>query len=87
MVDAPYWISMFIAGALGTVIGDYCSHDLHLGDAGGSLLLVPVIAMAPAVPARRYFPEARAACSAALVWSTDKLIGTAWPSRQVISPE
>jgi hypothetical protein len=31
MVDAPYWISMFIAGALGTVIGDYRSHDLHLG--------------------------------------------------------
>jgi Repeat of Unknown Function (DUF347) len=45
MVDAPYWISMFIAGALGTVIGDYCSHDLHLGDAGGSLLLVPVLAL------------------------------------------
>jgi uncharacterized membrane-anchored protein len=45
MVDAPYWIRMFIAGALGTVIGDYCSHDLHLGDAGGSLLLVPVLAL------------------------------------------
>ena len=43
--DAPYWVSMFIAGALGTVIGDYCSHDLHLGDAGGSLLLVPILAL------------------------------------------
>ena len=37
---------MLIAGALGTVIGDYCSHDLHLGDAGASVLLVPVLALA-----------------------------------------
>ncbi len=43
--DLGYWISMFIAGSLGTVIGDYCSHDLHLGDGGGSLLLVPVLAL------------------------------------------
>ena len=43
--DAGYWTSMFIAGALGTVIGDYCSHDLHLGDAGASLLLVPILAL------------------------------------------
>jgi uncharacterized membrane-anchored protein len=34
---------MFIAGALGTVIGDYCSHDLHLGDAGASILLSPLL--------------------------------------------
>jgi len=27
------------------VIGDYCSHDLHLGDGGASLLLVPLLAM------------------------------------------
>jgi uncharacterized membrane-anchored protein len=47
--DAGYWISMFIAGALGTVIGDYCSHDLHLGDAGASLLLVPILALAFAI--------------------------------------
>jgi uncharacterized membrane-anchored protein len=43
--DPGYWISMFIAGALGTVIGDYCSHDLHLGDGGASVLLVPILAM------------------------------------------
>jgi uncharacterized membrane-anchored protein len=43
--DAGYWVSMFIAGSLGTVIGDYCSHDLHLGDGGASLLLVPILAV------------------------------------------
>jgi uncharacterized membrane-anchored protein len=43
--DAGYWVSMFIAGTLGTVIGDYCSHDLHLGDAGASLLLSPILGL------------------------------------------
>jgi uncharacterized membrane-anchored protein len=43
--DAGYWVSMFIAGSLGTVIGDYCSHDLHLGDGGASLLLAPILAV------------------------------------------
>jgi uncharacterized membrane-anchored protein len=43
--DFGYWVSMFIAGSLGTVIGDYCSHDLHLGDGGASLLLVPILAL------------------------------------------
>jgi uncharacterized membrane-anchored protein len=43
--DLGYWVSMFIAGSLGTVIGDYCSHDLRLGDGGASLLLVPVLAL------------------------------------------
>jgi uncharacterized membrane-anchored protein len=43
--DLGYWISMFVAGSLGTVIGDYCSHDLHLGDGGASLLLVPILAL------------------------------------------
>jgi uncharacterized membrane-anchored protein len=42
--DMSYWISMFTAGTLGTVIGDYCSHDLHLGDAGASILLTPILA-------------------------------------------
>jgi uncharacterized membrane-anchored protein len=41
--DLGYWISMFTAGTLGTVIGDYCSHDLHLGDAGASILLSPLL--------------------------------------------
>ena len=43
--DLGYWSSMFVAGSLGTVIGDYCSHDLHLGDGGASLLLTPVLAL------------------------------------------
>jgi uncharacterized membrane-anchored protein len=43
--DAGYWISMFIAGTLGTVMGDYCSHDLHLGDAGAALLLSPILGL------------------------------------------
>jgi uncharacterized membrane-anchored protein len=43
--DLGYWVSMFLAGTLGTVIGDYCSHNLKLGNAGGSLLLAPVVAV------------------------------------------
>src|SRR5580704_2354139 len=43
--DSGYWISMFIAGTLGTVIGDYCSHNLHLGDAGASILLSPILGL------------------------------------------
>jgi uncharacterized membrane-anchored protein len=43
--DLGYWISMFLAGTLGTVLGDYCSHNLKLGNAGGSLLLSPVVAV------------------------------------------
>jgi uncharacterized membrane-anchored protein len=42
--DAGYWASMFIAGTLGTGIGEYCAHDLHLGDAGASLLLGSILA-------------------------------------------
>jgi uncharacterized membrane-anchored protein len=37
--DVPYWFCMFAAGTLGTVIGDYCSHDWRLGDAGASIFL------------------------------------------------
>jgi uncharacterized membrane-anchored protein len=43
--DSGYWISMLIAGTLGTVIGDYCSHNLHLGDAGASILLSPILGL------------------------------------------
>jgi uncharacterized membrane-anchored protein len=43
--DLGYWISMFIAGTLGTVMGDFCSHNLRLGDAGASILLSPVVAV------------------------------------------
>jgi uncharacterized membrane-anchored protein len=42
--DLGYWVSMFTAGALGTVIGDYCSHDWHLGDAEASIVLSAVLA-------------------------------------------
>jgi uncharacterized membrane-anchored protein len=43
--DFGYWVCMFIAGTLGTVIGDYCSHNLHLDDGGASLLLGPIVAL------------------------------------------
>jgi uncharacterized membrane-anchored protein len=43
--DFGYWVSMFVAGTLGTVIGDYCSHDLHLGDAAASILLSPILGL------------------------------------------
>jgi uncharacterized membrane-anchored protein len=42
--DLGYWICMFTAGTLGTVVGDYCSHNLHLDDGGSALLLSPVVA-------------------------------------------
>jgi uncharacterized membrane-anchored protein len=37
--DGLYWIGMLLAGALGTVMGDYVSHNLGLGDlmASGAL--------------------------------------------------
>jgi uncharacterized membrane-anchored protein len=43
--DAGYWTSMFIAGTLGTVIGDYCSHNLRLEDAGAALVLGSLLAL------------------------------------------
>lgn len=43
--DLGYWISMFIAGTLGTVIGDFRSHNMHLGDAAAAILLSPVVAV------------------------------------------
>jgi uncharacterized membrane-anchored protein len=42
--DLGYWICMFVAGTLGTVIGDYSSHNLDLGDGGATLLLSPIVA-------------------------------------------
>lgn len=41
--DIPYWLSMLLAGALGTVLGDYCSHDLYLGDARASVMLSAIL--------------------------------------------
>lgn len=43
-VDVGYWVSMFIAGTLGTVIGDFCSHNLRLDDGGAAILLSPIVA-------------------------------------------
>jgi uncharacterized membrane-anchored protein len=43
--DMGYWVGMFIAGTLGTVIGDFSSHDLHLGDADASILLGAALAL------------------------------------------
>jgi uncharacterized membrane-anchored protein len=43
--DAGYWVCMFIAGTLGTVIGDFCSNNLRLDDGGASLLLAPIVAV------------------------------------------
>ena len=42
--DSGYWVSMFLAGTLGTVIADYVAH-LGPGDVGGALLLSPVVAL------------------------------------------
>src|SRR5271163_2114713 len=41
--DLGYWVSMFIAGTLGTVIGDFCSHNMYLDDAGAAILLSPIV--------------------------------------------
>jgi uncharacterized membrane-anchored protein len=41
--DVPYWFAMFTAGTLGTVLGDYCSHDWHLGNGEASIVLSAVL--------------------------------------------
>ena len=43
--DLGYWVCMFIAGTLGTVMGDFCSHNLGLDDGGGAILLSPIVAI------------------------------------------
>lgn len=43
--DLGYWVCMFLAGTLGTVIGDYSSHNLKLDDAGAVILLSPIVAL------------------------------------------
>jgi uncharacterized membrane-anchored protein len=42
--DAPYWLGMLLAGTLGTVMGDYVSHNLQLGDAIGAIVLTAILA-------------------------------------------
>ncbi len=42
--DYGYWLAMLIAGTTGTVMGDFFSHDLHLGNAVASLVLSALLA-------------------------------------------
>jgi uncharacterized membrane-anchored protein len=42
--DSGYWLAMLIAGTLGTVMGDFFSHDLHLGNAVASIVLSALLA-------------------------------------------
>src|SRR6202035_5005167 len=42
--DYGYWLAMLIAGTLGTVMGDFFSHDLHLGHAAASIVLSALLA-------------------------------------------
>ena len=43
--DLGCWDCMFISGTLGTVIGDFCPHNMGLDDAGASILLLPIMAV------------------------------------------
>jgi uncharacterized membrane-anchored protein len=43
--DYGYWLAMLIAGTLGTVMGDFFSHDLHLGNAAASVVLAPFLVL------------------------------------------
>jgi uncharacterized membrane-anchored protein len=42
--DYGYWLAMLIAGTLGTVMGDFFSHNLHLGNAAASIVLSALLA-------------------------------------------
>lgn len=44
-VNGWYWVTMFLAGTLGTVFGDYCSYALHLGNALAAALLYAVVVL------------------------------------------
>jgi uncharacterized membrane-anchored protein len=43
--DATYWLCMLLAGTLGTVLGDYVSYDLDLGNARASAALAVPLAL------------------------------------------
>src|SRR5258705_10232762 len=53
--DTKYWAAMFIAGTLGTVIGDMASFDTGLGTAYASLLLGCVLGVVFLLGARGLF--------------------------------
>jgi uncharacterized membrane-anchored protein len=69
--DAAYWLSMLLAGTLGTVLGDYASHDLHLGNARASLALGLVLAGFFAVGSRGLI------WSATFYWATVVMVRAA----------
>lgn len=47
--EPAYWWTMLVAGALGTVIGDYCSWGLHLGNLKAALWLGLAVAALMAI--------------------------------------
>jgi uncharacterized membrane-anchored protein len=69
--DSNYWVSMLIAGTLGTVMGDYFSHNLHLGNALASIVL--------ALPLACFFLAGRRGriLQPALYWSTVAMVRAA----------
>lgn len=69
--DTGYWMSMLVAGTLGTVLGDYVSHDLHLSLAVASLVLGLVLAAFFAIGSRGLI------WTSAFYWSTVVLVRAA----------
>jgi len=69
--DYGYWLAMLIAGTLGTVMGDYFSHDLRLGHARASIVLSALLAPFLILGARR------AIWSLPVYWTTIVLVRAA----------
>jgi uncharacterized membrane-anchored protein len=69
--DYGYWLAMLIAGTLGTVMGDFFSHDLHLGNAVASLVLSALLAPFLVLGARQLL------WSLPLYWTTIVLVRAA----------
>jgi uncharacterized membrane-anchored protein len=69
--DSGYWLAMLIAGTLGTVGGDFFSHNLHLGNALGSLVLSALLAPFFVLGARQLV------WSLPLYWSTIVMVRAA----------
>jgi uncharacterized membrane-anchored protein len=69
--DSGYWLAMLIAGTLGTVMGDFFSHDLHLGNALASIVLSALLAPFLVLGARRLL------WSLPLYWTTIVMVRAA----------
>jgi uncharacterized membrane-anchored protein len=69
--DYGYWLAMLIAGTLGTVMGDFFSHDLHLGNAVASIVLSALLAPFLVLGARQLL------CSLPLYWTTIVMVRAA----------